>query len=169
MLAKYRERRFVAMHASDAATLPGGSLQGALWVAAQQGNLQLALKCIVAGVDVQHRRAHRQSRARAWHGSSAAVRVQRLAGACAGTWDGVQCTCLRQLAGGPPQPSRGCAQVPHASRQGGGGQGAGASGGRPGPRGQQRPGGPGQRRHSPARCRGGAPSRPLTPGPGHGA
>lgn len=55
MLAKYQERRFVAMHATDLAQLPGSSLQDALWTAVVQGNLQLAMRCFVGGADLQHR------------------------------------------------------------------------------------------------------------------
>ena len=55
MLAKYQDRRFVAMHATDIANLPGRSLQEALWTAVQQCNLHLAMRCSVGGADLQHR------------------------------------------------------------------------------------------------------------------
>lgn len=55
MLAKYQQRSYVAMHASEAAALPGGSVQSALWVAAQKGDLHLALRCLVSGAEVAHR------------------------------------------------------------------------------------------------------------------
>ena len=55
MLAKYQERRFVAMHAADLAQLPGSSLQDSLWTAVAQGSLQLVMRCLVGGADLQFR------------------------------------------------------------------------------------------------------------------
>ena len=55
MLAKYQERRFVAMHAADLAQLPGSSLQDSLWTAVVQGSLQLVMRCLVGGADLQFR------------------------------------------------------------------------------------------------------------------